>query len=159
MITLLMDLKSQTWVCEGEAEHDSAKVLVYYLTSPDVKIVKNFHFSYYLQSDEVDVEAAEIDTKQRGIDPSQSEEGPGNVHKILVAEVEYSNLRPDTKYHFDLSASNRRKPFEGRFDFTTKISPRPYDSWVWNSETKEWEAPVEQPELVWDEESASWIIP
>ena len=154
-----MDLKNQTWVCEGEAEHDSVKVLVYYLTSPDVKIVKNFHFSYYLASEEVDVETAEIDTKQRGIDPSESEVGPGSIHKILVAEVEYSNLRPETKYHFDLSASNRRKPFEGRFDFTTKIPESPYESWVWNSDLKRWEAPVEKPELEWDENSSSWIIP
>lgn len=159
MITILMDLKNQTWVCEGEAEHDSAHVLIYYLTSPDVTIIKNFMFSYYLQSDEVDAEDAVLTELQRGIDPNKSVEGDGPIYKILVADLEYSNLKPDTKYHIDLSASNRRKPFEGRFDFTTKISPPPYNSWIWNSDTKRWEAPVDQPELVWDEESVSWIIP
>ena len=160
MITMLMDLENQNWVCEvDDASHDSVKVMIYYLTSPNVKIVKNFHFSYYLRSAEVSTEDVIIKEIQRGIDPNELLDIDNPYLKILVAVVEYSNLRPETSYYFDLIASNRRKPFEGRCDFSTKISPAPYDSWIWNTSTKEWEPPVTKPDPVWDEESASWIIP
>ena len=41
------------------------------------------------------------------------------------------------------------------------IMPKPYDSWVLNQETADWEAPVAKPEdgsYVWDESSGSWIL-
>ena len=49
------------------------------------------------------------------------------------------------------------------------IAPKPYESWVLNSETAEWEAPVAQPKLTksqtdagsfytWDEETTSWKL-
>ena len=49
------------------------------------------------------------------------------------------------------------------------VPPKPYESWVLNSETAEWEAPVAQPKLtkaqtdagsfyVWDEETTSWKL-
>lgn len=49
------------------------------------------------------------------------------------------------------------------------IPPKPYESWVLNNETAEWEAPIPQPKLtkaqadsesiyVWDEETTSWKL-
>ena len=49
------------------------------------------------------------------------------------------------------------------------IAPKPFESWVLNSETAEWEAPVAQPKLtktqtdsgsfyVWNEETTSWKL-
>ena len=49
------------------------------------------------------------------------------------------------------------------------LAPKPHASWVLNSETAEWEAPVAQPSLtkaqqdagsfyVWDEETTSWKL-
>ncbi len=49
------------------------------------------------------------------------------------------------------------------------IAIKPYESWVLNPETTEWEAPVPKPELtdeeidmfaeyVWDEESLAWVM-
>ncbi len=43
------------------------------------------------------------------------------------------------------------------------IPPKPFDSWILNEETCQWESPVSYPEdnkyYLWDEESLSWIIP
>lgn len=49
------------------------------------------------------------------------------------------------------------------------IAPKPYPSWVLNTETTNWEAPVAQPELTaeeieagsryeWDEENTTWNL-
>lgn len=49
------------------------------------------------------------------------------------------------------------------------VPPKPYESWVLNNETAEWEAPVAQPKLTkaqqdagsfytWDEENGSWKL-
>lgn len=41
------------------------------------------------------------------------------------------------------------------------IMPKPYESWILNEETADWEAPVAKPEdgsYVWDESSTSWIL-
>lgn len=39
---------------------------------------------------------------------------------------------------------------------------QPFESWTWNSETFNWEPPVEMPEdgefYEWDEDSTSWIL-
>lgn len=41
------------------------------------------------------------------------------------------------------------------------IRPKPFDSWVLDEETAQWEAPVEYPtdgnNYSWDEETTSWI--
>ena len=41
------------------------------------------------------------------------------------------------------------------------ISPKPYESWILNTDTCKWEAPIPVPSLDkrynWDEESQSWI--
>ena len=39
-------------------------------------------------------------------------------------------------------------------------APQPYPSWVLNTETYKWEAPVARPkgDYVWDEETTSWVL-
>jgi hypothetical protein len=39
------------------------------------------------------------------------------------------------------------------------ISPKPYDSWILNTITFDWEAPIEKPNELcyWDEQTLSWI--
>lgn len=41
------------------------------------------------------------------------------------------------------------------------ISPKPFDSWMLNENTCQWEAPTSRPEdnldYIWDEETLSWI--
>ena len=61
---------------------------------------------------------------------------------------------------------NMRKNFAGaRFTYDSDrdafIPPKPYNSWVLNDETCQWEAPVPMPEgeerYIWDEDTTSWI--
>lgn len=37
------------------------------------------------------------------------------------------------------------------------IPPKPYDSWVLNENTCQWEPPVTPPRLMWDEDTQSWV--
>jgi hypothetical protein len=39
------------------------------------------------------------------------------------------------------------------------IQPKPFDSWILNNETLEWDSPIPKPEgpHTWDEESLSWL--
>jgi hypothetical protein len=39
------------------------------------------------------------------------------------------------------------------------IPPKPFDSWLLNEETANWQAPVPMPEgnYLWDEDSVSWL--
>ena len=66
----------------------------------------------------------------------------------------------------------RRKPFRKNYagiGFTYDeqrdafIPPSPYESWVLNEETCQWEAPVEMPsdeqDYIWDEEKKEWYVP
>jgi hypothetical protein len=43
------------------------------------------------------------------------------------------------------------------------IPPKPFDSWVLNTETAQWDAPVAKPNdtdfFIWDEETTSWVVP
>ena len=42
------------------------------------------------------------------------------------------------------------------------ITPKPFNSWVLNNETTEWEAPLAMPddgqEYDWDEENTQWVV-
>ena len=62
---------------------------------------------------------------------------------------------------------NMRKNFAGAgftydSDRDAFIPPKPYNSWVFNEDTCQWDAPVAMPEddayYVWDEDTTSWVI-
>lgn len=40
--------------------------------------------------------------------------------------------------------------------------PKPYDSWIWDDNIKEWVAPIAKPDTentyIWDEELTNWIL-
>jgi len=46
-------------------------------------------------------------------------------------------------------------------DLDAFISPKPFNSWVLNKDTADWEAPIPMPsdEHDWDEETLSWVLP
>jgi len=160
MFTFSIDIENQDWICEGEIDsHDTVNILIYYITSPKVTSIKNFKFEYPLVSDFVTTEEVVATERQRGIDIFMEPIGPGPYYKYLVGDIEFTNLKPETTYYFDLKASNRRQPWSRKFEFTTLRSPAPYPSWMWNPELKEWEPPLEKPDPVWDEESGGWVIP
>ena len=47
-------------------------------------------------------------------------------------------------------------------DLDAFIPPKPYSSWVLNTETADWEAPIPYPtdgnDYIWDEENLEWIL-
>jgi len=60
---------------------------------------------------------------------------------------------------------NKRKNYAGigytyREDIDAFIAPKPYNSWVLNNDTAQWEAPVSMPtdgkRYSWDEQTLSW---
>ena len=75
--------------------------------------------------------------------------------------VERLNLVLETDYELYLWAENGGESFETTVNFTTPRPAQPYDSWVWNTETLRWEAPVPYPDddkfYEWDEETQSWV--
>jgi hypothetical protein len=81
----------------------------------------------------------------------------------LDTETWYGNFRGQvckrTSYN-----GNIRKNYAGigfRYDQSLDafIPPKPFDSWLLNEETANWEAPVPKPEgnYTWDEDSVSWL--
>lgn len=94
------------------------------------------------------------------------------VTEVIVSEKYFINsglvgdefLWIQTSYN-----SNFRKNFAvvgGTYDKTRDafIPPKPYDSWVLNEDTCNWESPVSVPDdedgsmhWIWDEDSTSWV--
>jgi hypothetical protein len=59
--------------------------------------------------------------------------------------------------------NNIRKNFAGKgytydSNLDAFIAPKPFNSWILNTETCKWEAPIEKPEgdYTWDEDNLSW---
>jgi len=59
--------------------------------------------------------------------------------------------------------NNIRKNFAGKgytydFNLDAFIAPKPYNSWILNTENCKWESPIEKPEgdYTWNEDNLSW---
>ena len=103
----------------------------------------------------------------------------GKVIEVIVAEPEFFNTFVDsspgewiqTSYNtrggvHTLGGTPLRKNFAGigyTYDAQRDafIPPKPYDSWVLNETTCDWDAPTPMPTddklYVWNEETTSWI--
>jgi hypothetical protein len=91
-----------------------------------------------------------------GIDEAELIEG-------LDTETWYGNFRGQVCKRTSYNA-NIRKNYAGiGFSYDEAldafIPPKPFDSWLLNEETANWEAPVPMPEgnYTWDEDSVSWL--
>jgi hypothetical protein len=95
------------------------------------------------------------------------------VEQVIVAEQDFVDTLPgiwiQTSYNTHggvhlLGGTPLRKNFAGigytyDVDKDAFISPKPYDSWILNEDTCNWEAPVAKPEgnYVWDESIVNWV--
>lgn len=91
------------------------------------------------------------------------------VVEVIVADQEFidSGAVGDPSNWIQTSYSGRvRKHFAGigyTYDAEADafIAPKPYESWILNNETYEWEAPVPYPTdgkmYVWEEDTLSWV--
>ena len=69
---------------------------------------------------------------------------------------------PDAECEFFVWIKGRNGEYTGQTTFTIPRPEQPYPSWVWNTETLRWEAPVPYPDdnndYEWDEENQQWVI-
>ena len=112
---------------------------------------KDLKFGYELKQDG--------NIKQYGVFPPPGVKYVRTDQPYIV--VERLNLVLETDYELYLWAENGGESFETTVSFTTPRPAQPYDSWVWNTETLNWEAPVPYPDdgkfYTWDEETQSWV--
>jgi hypothetical protein len=91
-----------------------------------------------------------------GLDETQLIEG-------LDPETWYGNFRGQvckrTSYNGNIRKHYAGIGFTYHADLDAFIPPKPFDSWLLNEETANWEAPVPMPEgnYTWDEDSVSWL--
>jgi hypothetical protein len=90
--------------------------------------------------------------------------------QVIVAEPEFFNTFVDSSAGEWIQTSytgSIRKNYAGiGFTYDTKldafIPPKPYDSWVLNEETCNWESlvpyPADSNEYIWNEETQSWEL-
>jgi hypothetical protein len=81
----------------------------------------------------------------------------------LHPEIWYGNYRGQvckrTSYNGNIRKNYAGIGFTYDADLDAFIPPKPFDSWLLNEETANWEAPVPMPEgnYTWDEDSVSWL--
>lgn len=69
-----------------------------------------------------------------------------------------------TSYNGTIRGSFAGVGFSYNEELDVFLPPKPYESWVINTELKCWESPVERPEIsnteaaIWDETNQQWII-
>jgi len=88
------------------------------------------------------------------------------VLRVLVVENKDKNWLSDRLGGIWVESSEARKNPAGigmtyDSELDAFIPPKPFDSWVLDEETAQWEAPVEYPtdgnNYSWDEETTSWV--
>ena len=98
--------------------------------------------------------------KQYGVYPPPNTRYIRSDQKYLV--VERLNLKPEIEYELYLWAENNKESFETTVTFTTPRPEQLYESWTWDTESKQWQAPVPYPDddniYQWNEEDQQWAI-
>lgn len=124
---------------------------------------------------------AQIDSQNRviavfvGRDEDDLAEGVTDWEEYYAPEgytVKRTSYNTSGGVHYDIEtgepSADQSKAFRGNFasigmtydaDLDAFIPIRPFPSWVLNTETITWEAPVPRPEgdFVWDEKSGAWV--
>jgi hypothetical protein len=102
---------------------------------------------------------------------SGRDEGDSNINWELYYQNKYNQICKRTSYNTIAGEHrNGKTPFRKNYagiGFTYNynkdafIPPKPYDSWVLNDETCNWESPIKTPiegkEYQWDEDNKKWI--
>jgi hypothetical protein len=87
------------------------------------------------------------------------------VNNISDWEEFYGNLRNQkclrTSYHGNIRKNYAGIGYTYNEDLDAFISPKPFQSWVLNSDTCQWEAPILKPDdnkyYSWDEKLVNWV--
>jgi|SaaInl3SG_22_DNA_1037383.scaffolds.fasta_scaffold02286_11 hypothetical protein len=163
MITFIMDLKNKVLHASGEATSSDVTVEFYLDMDPVATPFKNFGHSFSfkgLGAYTVGDQDARVVIEADPPEDIQADEAEGPTEFPFLVERHFiKNLYPEEEYEIEVTFKNRREVFTDSYFFTVPRPPKPYDSWIWSSENKEWVAPAEPPALIWDESSQQWIIP
>jgi hypothetical protein len=98
------------------------------------------------------------------------------VENVILAEQDFIDSQPDKEKYIKIFETQEEKNeslynslyslnhgfINDYYNFEKRKfkSIKPYESWIWNKEKYEWEAPVEKPHSVyylWNEEKQEWI--
>lgn len=93
----------------------------------------------------------------------------GIVTQVIVADQEFidsgaagdSSQWKQTSYNNSIRTNYAGIGYSYNEELDIFLPPKPYDSWILDTENPSWKAPVEQPNdgkfYVWDEDTLSWI--
>ena len=80
------------------------------------------------------------------------------VTKVIVADVNYINSLVENEPGIWVESDKAGIGYS--YDGTGFYAPKPFDSWILNTDTYTWEAPVAHPDdgnpYTWNEETQTW---
>lgn len=85
----------------------------------------------------------------------------GIVTDVIVADQSFINGLSDSIDWVENTSSVAGIGYNYDASTTTFYPPQPYNSWVLNTETYTWSAPIDKPIddkiYIWDEENQNWV--
>lgn len=153
-INLVLDLLKETQVFTIPEEHDTIDEICLFVNKGIDLSSFSVNITVYLESQAIFSEAFP----------------PGNViletTDLDIIKTFDCYFVPTKTYTITMSYVYNSKAYRLTFDAIGTKPPAPYASWVWNSNTNSWEAPVPYPlppseeplmlSYVWNENSLEW---
>jgi hypothetical protein len=72
-----------------------------------------------------------------------------------------ANIKDEFGYEFLVQCDDNQVSIGWDFDGVGVVPPKPYDSWVFNQEIRQWETPIAYPidgkPYQWNESTISWL--
>ena len=85
----------------------------------------------------------------------------GIVTDVIVADQSFINSLADSTDWVENTSNVAGIGYNYDASITTFYPPQPYNSWVLNTETYTWSAPIDKPIddkiYIWDEENQNWV--
>ena len=85
----------------------------------------------------------------------------GIVTDVIVADQSFINGLPDSTDWVENTSSVAGIGYNYDASTTTFYPPQPYNSWILNTETYTWDAPIAYPtddkNYIWDEDNQNWV--
>lgn len=150
MFNLTIDLGSNTLLLDKVNDIDNDIINVYRIL-PDSVELKHFGYKYEITYNGSDNGLIGQLTEL------YDEEQPNLIGQIRIFSSEVA--LQDCSLMLNVVAFNLRKSFENTFELKFPKPESPFPSWSWNKEIKSWEAPIQKPELAWDEQKQEWYLP
>jgi len=152
MISVLLDLSKEEWII-SEQDSDSSGIAFGFCSDQERTDFDNLSYGWTLY-----VNNEEVDSQSYPEDPSIIYVSTDQNH------MSYDSISVGPEDNCTLSVWAKNSGVKYNDSLTWVVSrPEPiYSSWVWDTESKSWQAPVPMPDdgkqYSWDETSNSWLI-